>query len=479
LRRQSGRRLLARALFAADVAALALAFGAVALLLGPPDGALAAPLFACMLLAYAALAQLRGLYDCEQERPDHGTTDELPAIFQAVSAAAWVLLVPAWAIEGDSLRLEPLVLTWALVLVLVPSVRTALRALGRRRGWFDQNAVIVGAGKVGQLVARKLLQRPRCGLNLLGFIDPDGPPRDADLGTVPWLGQPERLRELVDLHDVDRVIMAFPRGSNDEAVALVRSLRGHDVRVDIVPRLFEGLGTKVGVHSLKGLSLVSIPPAHLPRGALTVKRTMDVVISSIALVLLAPLLAYIVLRIKRDSPGPALYRHDRVGQDGRPFRLYKFRTMYRELCRGHAYGGDSAEAAFARLMEDAAARAEFEGSYKLTADPRVTPFGHFLRRTSLDELPQLINVLRGDLSLVGPRPVTADELPRYRDNAPALLHVRPGLSGHWQINGRSQVSYEERVRLDLSYLSGWSLRGDIMILAKTVARFWSLQQDAV
>jgi exopolysaccharide production protein ExoY len=206
---------------------------------------------------------------------------------------------------------------------------------------------------------------------------------------------------------------------------------------------------------------------------------MDIVGACFALVALAPLLAYLALRIKRDSRGPVLYRQARIGRHGRIFQVYKFRTMGLEYCRGSEYGGESAEAAFARLMEDPAARTEFEASYKLKVDPRVTRFGKFLRRTSLDELPQLINVVRGDLSLVGPRPITADELPRYGDGAQVLLEVRPGLTGHWQINGRSQVSYAERVRLDLSYVSGWSLRGDAMIIAKTLARLWSVQQDAL
>jgi exopolysaccharide biosynthesis polyprenyl glycosylphosphotransferase len=371
------------------------------------------------------------------------------------------------------------VLFWSLALALVPAARTGVRVLARRRAWFVQNAVIVGAGEVGQLVASKILQRPSFGINLVGFVDAAPRPAADGLEHVARLGPPERLPDVIEQLDVDRVIVAFSKASHAETVDLLRSLRDYDVQIEIVPRLFDGLGTRVGVHALKGLSLLSVPARRRSTGALAVKRGVDVVGASIALLALSPVLAYLALRIKRDSRGPVLYRHQRVGQGGKPFRVYKFRTMRHEFCRGDGYGGEGAEAAFARLMEDPAARAEFDDSYKLTADPRVTGFGQFLRRTSLDELPQLINVLRGELSLVGPRPITAEELPRYGDRAADLLQVRPGLTGHWQVSGRSQVSYPERVRLDLAYVSGWSLRGDAAILAKTVARLWSAQQDAV
>jgi exopolysaccharide biosynthesis polyprenyl glycosylphosphotransferase len=479
-RRAARRRLQGRAFMAADLLALALAYLGAALLgdaLGAPPGA---PLLLTFLpMAYVGLAALHGLYDRDEQRPDHGTTEDLPAIVQSLTVVVWLFLVGAWAIEGGAARLGFFVIVWTLAVALVPTNRTLLRAIARRRAWFPQNAIIVGAGDVGQLVARKILQRPSHGVNLVGFVDAE-PRLPADgLEHVPRLGPPERLPELIEPLDVDRVIVAFSRATHDETVALIRSIKEYDVQVEIVPRLFEGLGTRVGVHALKGLSLVSLPPLRRPPPALAAKRTMDVVLSSVALVALAPLLAYLALRIKRDSKGPVLYRQERVGQDGQPFRVYKFRTMQLEYCRGSEFGGAAAEAAFARLMEDSAAKSEFEDSYKLSADPRITRFGRMLRRTSLDELPQLLNVLRGDLSLVGPRPITAEELPRYGDGARALLHVRPGLTGWWQINGRSQVSYPERVRLDLSYVSGWSLHGDIMILAKTVARLWSAQQDAV
>jgi lipopolysaccharide/colanic/teichoic acid biosynthesis glycosyltransferase len=187
----------------------------------------------------------------------------------------------------------------------------------------------------------------------------------------------------------------------------------------------------------------------------------------------SPLLALIAIRVKRDSPGPVFYRHERIGVGGRTIRLLKFRTMHAKYCRGAEYGGDSAEREFARLMEVAANRAEFASNYKLRNDPRVTRVGAFLRRTSLDELPQLVNVLRGELSLVGPRPIVAEELERYGPEGEALLALRPGLTGYWQINGRSDSGYTERVRLDIAYASNWSLQFDLAILMHTLRLLFS------
>jgi exopolysaccharide production protein ExoY len=224
----------------------------------------------------------------------------------------------------------------------------------------------------------------------------------------------------------------------------------------------------VSIHTVEGVPLLGLPPVNLARSSLLVKRGVDVVLSALGLIVLAPLFLVVALLVKRDSAGPVFYRHERIGRGGRPFRLFKFRTMYREACRGADYGGRDAEAAFAHLMADPLRRAEFETTYKLQDDPRVTRFGAWLRRTSLDELPQLINVLLGDISLVGPRPVTSDELARYGKGVDGLLNLRPGVTGYWQVNGRSSLEYEDRVRLDLAYVGGWSLGLDVMILARTL-----------
>jgi lipopolysaccharide/colanic/teichoic acid biosynthesis glycosyltransferase len=230
-----------------------------------------------------------------------------------------------------------------------------------------------------------------------------------------------------------------------------------------------------------------------PLAALKLKRFADAALASLGLLALSPLLAVVALAIKLDSPGPVLYFSERIGRGGRRFQLCKFRTMHINACRGERYGADHAEELFHELMRDPAHQAEFQRIHKLRRDPRVTPLGAFLRRTSLDELPQLINVIRGDLSLVGPRPVIAYEVEKLEliaagrqeragdaiasSRPPAaprplgyweLDWLRPGVTGYWQVTARSDVGFEERLRMDLVYTMSWSLKLDIVIAMRTV-----------
>jgi exopolysaccharide biosynthesis polyprenyl glycosylphosphotransferase len=341
--------------------------------------------------------------------------------------------------------------------------------------------VIVGAGHVGQLVARKFLRRPDWGLNIVGFVDSHPKKRHPDVAHLPLLGAPERMPAIVRLFDVERVVIAFSSDAPEETLKLVRRLSDLRVHVDVVPRLFESLGPAGYIQSVEGLPIIGLPPLRLALVARRAKRTIDLLAASAGVVVLSPLIVFIAAAIRLESRGSAFYRHRRVGTNGRSFDLFKFRTMYREYCRGARYGGSDAEEAFARVMSDPSRRREFEDDFKLSSDPRVTKLGAFLRRTSLDELPQLFNVVRGDLSLVGPRPIVTDEMARYvTDEAdPSSLgrevtgyweipDLRPGITGYWQINGRSDTSYAERVRLDTAYVRNWSLRLDLEILARTV-----------
>ena len=219
---------------------------------------------------------------------------------------------------------------------------------------------------------------------------------------------------------------------------------------------------------LEGLPLITMPPTRLSFSSMLLKRVIDAVLAAAVLLLLAPVLLAIALVVKLDSPGPILYRHERIGRGGKRIEVIKFRTMRIEHCRGDRYGAAEAEREFERLMQDETNAAQFATLYKLDDDPRVTRVGKILRKLSLDEFPQLLNVVGGSLSLVGPRPITRDELPRYGSDAESLLSVRPGVTGYWQINGRSRLAYEDRVRLDLSYIRGWSLGLDFQILANTM-----------
>ena len=467
--------LVRRALVTADVLGLVAAFTLAALAFGhdPAEpGEVGRGLevvgFALTLPAWVALAQVFGLYARDEERADHSTVDDLGGVFTVVTTGSWLLIVGALATGLATPYVPKLAAFWVLAIALVTATRAAARMLSRRRLTYTQNTVIVGAGDVGQLIASKLQRHPEYGINLLGFVDAGPARRRKDLRQLRVVGGPAQLVSIVRDLQVERVIVAFSNERRDELVDDLRALRSLDVQVDVVPRFFDLVGPGAGLHAVEGLPLVSLPPARLPATSLFLKRALDVVGSAVGLILLSPVFAVIAYKLKRDSPGPVFYRHQRLGKGGTPIEVLKFRTMRREFCRGARYGGELAERKFAEMLDDPARAAEFKEAFKLQEDPRVTRFGAILRRTSLDELPQLVNVLRGDLSLVGPRPIVRDEVDRYGAGVNELLNVKPGITGLWQINGRSDLDYDDRVRLDLAYVGDWSLGLDITILGKTI-----------
>jgi len=470
--------LVRRSLMAADVVGLSLAFAlAIAIFrfrVGATDPVgrnLEIPLFLATLPGWLLLARLHGLYDRDEERASHSTLDDLVGVFQLVTIGTFLFFAGSW-VTGLAMPYPPKLLTfWVFAIALVAFARVGARAFARTRAAYVQNALIVGTDQVGLLVARKILEHPEFGVNVVGFVDSGSERGAAVVGGLTVLGSPEELTEIVGAQDVERVVVAFNDRPVEEAIDLVRVAKDLRLQIDIVPRLFAAVDPRSQIHTLEGFPLIGVPPARLWRSSLSAKRTLDVVLSGIGLLVLAPVFAAIALRIKLESSGPVFYRHERVGMHGRPFHLFKFRTMYLEHCVGEAYGGAAAVGELQRLLQDPAAREEFERTQKLVNDPRVTGFGRFLRRRSLDELPQLLNVLRGDMSLVGPRPVTEAELDRYFNQVVTLLSFRPGVTGYWQINGRSRTVYEERVRLDIAYVRGWSLALDFAILGKTL---WAL-----
>ncbi len=434
-------------------------------------------LFLASLPAWLFVARLYGLYERDEEHADHSTVDELVGVFHMVTVCTAAFGVGAWLTGVARPQPLKLVVFWAAAIVFVSLGRAAARAFARRRVTYLQNALIVGAGDVGQLYAKKLLLHPEYGINVVGFVDRDPKEPQDGLAGLTILGGPEHLEAIVRLLDVERVIIAFSNESHEELLELVASLRNLDVQVDIVPRLFEAVGPRAAIHALEGLPVVGIRPLRVRRSSLFLKRALDVGTAVAVLILFAPLFAVIATLVFFSSRGPVIYSDERIGRDGRFFRAFKFRTMYVDAGRGEDSHQKSPDETLEEILRDPEAREEFDRTRKLAKDPRVSPLGRFLRRTSLDELPQLINVFRGDVSLVGPRPITRFEFERYghasgTDWRPETgywnFSLRPGLTGYWQINGRSSTEYADRVRLDTAYLTNWSLGLDLMILAKTV-----------
>jgi exopolysaccharide biosynthesis polyprenyl glycosylphosphotransferase len=472
-RRRNGNRLmnrgwlLRRMLLAADVLGLSLAFLGAEILLGtggaPVDRH--GPVFEFLaftlaLPVWVLVARLYGLYDRDEERTDHSTVDEFMGVFNVVSAGTWILFMTVWLTHLAEPNPPRLAVFWILAITLVTAGRAAARAVCRRSVAYLQNTIIVGAGDVGQLVARKLLQHPEYGINLVGFVDGEPKERRADLGHLTLLGATEELPRLVRLFDIERVIVAFSKESHAETLELVRSLRDIGLQIDIVPRLFEVVGPNVGLHTVEGLPLVGLPPVRLSRSSRVLKRTVDLIGAASALVFAAPLFAFIAWRINRDSPGPVFFRQTRLGRGMREFTVLKFRTM-----KADTDPSDHRE--FIKTVTSPGAAPQSNGLFKLEGEETVTRVGRWLRRTSLDELPQLINVLRGEMSLVGPRPCLPYEVENFAPYHFERFRVPAGLTGLWQVTARAHSSFGEALDMDVAYARAWSLGLDLQLVLRT------------
>jgi exopolysaccharide biosynthesis polyprenyl glycosylphosphotransferase len=334
-----------------------------------------------------------------------------------------------------------------------------------------QNTIVVGAGEIGQLVARKLLQHPEYGINLVGFVDHDPKDRHEGLEHLALLGSPGDLPRLCDLFDVERVVVAFSRQDARETLDVIRSLRTLDVQIDLVPRLFEILGPSATMHNVEGVPLVGLSPVRLTRSSRFVKRLIDVVGASLLLVLTAPVMAALAVWVKLSSPGPILFRQRRLGFEMEEFTALKFRTM-------RVDADQQAHRDYIRETMDRAAAPTANGFYKLERTRDVTSAGRFLRKTSLDELPQLFNVLRGDMSLVGPRPCIAYETEFFEPHHFERFLVPQGLTGLWQVRARARSTFAEALDMDVSYARSWSLDLDLKLLLKTPLQLFRLKGSA-
>ena len=384
--------LVRRMLLLADVLGLACAFLAAELIFsrGPNpfdriDPTTESLFFLATLPGWVVVAKLYGLYDRDEERADHTTSDDIVGVFHLVTVGAWLLYAGAWFTHVADPDFAKLLTFWALAIGLVPIARVCARACSRQTTTYLQNTVIVGAGEVGQLVARKMLQHREYGIHLVGFVDGEPMERREELSHLPLLGAPDRLPAIVRLFDVERVVIAFSNDSHERSLELIRSLKDLDVQVDIVPRLFEVVGPHVGIHTVEGLPLVGLPPLRLSHSSRFLKRGMDLLLSTIGLVVLAPLFALIALVIKLDSRGPVFFRQVRMGCGDRTFRIFKFRTM--------SVDADARKHEVAHLNKHCANGGD-PRMFKIPDDPRITRVGGFLRRYSLDELPQLFNDLK-------------------------------------------------------------------------------------
>ena len=418
-------------------------------------------LFLASLPCWVLVAKLHGLYRRDEERADHCTTDDIVGVFHIVTIAAWLLLVASRLLGRDGPGILNLAAFWLLACCLVPISRTVARRFCKRSPSYQQNTVIVGAGEIGQLIARKLIKHPEYGANVVGFVDRAPKRRRADLPeTLRILGGPDRLTEIINTLDIERVVIAFSDEPTPELLTLLRTIQPLRVQIDLVPWLFELVGPRVSVHAVEGLTLIGLSPSRHSFIARTLKRGVDVVGSAIALIALAPLMAYIAIRVRRDSPGPILFRQTRLGDGMKEFEALKFRTMKADT-------DPAAHRDYIRRSMSSAVAAEGSGLYKLDQPDAVTPFGRWLRKTSLDELPQLINVFRGEMSLVGPRPCIPYEAENFSPHHMQRFLMPQGMTGLWQVTARANATYLEALDLDVAYVRDWSLGMDLQLMLRT------------
>jgi exopolysaccharide biosynthesis polyprenyl glycosylphosphotransferase len=454
--------LVRRVLLLADVLGLILAFAVAEVAFGAEsDIWLQTLLFAVMLPAWIVLAKIYGLYDRDEQRTDHTTIDDVVGVFHFVTTGVWLSFLLRWVAAPGSPDIAKLFTFWVIALAFVTFGRSAGRTWCHTRITYLQNTLIVGAGEVGQTIARKIVQHPEYGINLVGFVDAQPLERRRQIEHVAVLGGTERLPDIVRLFDIERVIVAFSNESHETLFEWIRQLRDLDVQIDIVPRLFEMIGLNVGIHMVEGLPVLGLPPAKMARSSRLLKRAIDFTVAAIGLLITAPLFAYIAFRIKRDSPGPVFFRQTRLGMNMREFTLMKFRTMKVET-------DDAPHREYIASVMTSQIGPESDGLFKLTREDSVTKVGRWLRRTSLDELPQLINVLRGDMSLVGPRPCIPYETESFAPHHFERFLVPAGITGFWQVTARARASFREALEMDVAYARSCSLGLDLTLMLRTL-----------
>jgi exopolysaccharide biosynthesis polyprenyl glycosylphosphotransferase len=458
--------LVRRMLLAADVVGLLAAFVATELIWfdhwpSAPVGTWERTvIFVLLLPVWVLAASLYGLYDRDEERATHSTADEVVSVFHLITVGAWGFFATSWLVGLGHPHQRKLTTFWLLAILAVITARWAARTLARRHPSYIQNTLIVGAGQIGQLIGRKLVQHSEYGINLIGFVDANPRELRRDLEGAQLIGEPDDIVDIVKARNVERVIVAFSQDDHSRMLQVISALREHNVQIDVVPRLFEALSPSAPVHSIEGLPLVSLSPARIPRSSRLIKRSVDVVGAAVLIVLTAPLMLLVALLIRRGSPGPIFFRQERVGIDMRSFTLLKFRTM--------RDGTDEApHREYLKQIVSADAEPGTNKLYKLDRSDVITPVGRWLRRTSLDELPQIFNVLRGDMSLVGPRPAIPYELELYAPHHFERFLVPAGLTGLWQVEARAHSTFREALDLDVMYARSWSLGLDFRLLLRT------------
>jgi exopolysaccharide biosynthesis polyprenyl glycosylphosphotransferase len=433
---------LRRALALADMGALAFALLASVVLASPDP---LTPYTVLLFPALVAVVKIVGLYEGDDQRIRKTTVEELPRLAQLgalLVLAIW--LGDAWFIGGPAGKDQALVLGVTFVVGAVLARRSARRLVNRKLP--RERCLFIGDA-LSYTRLRAIFDRHELPAELVTCVPIEGAVSEGgeDISS--------EVLEIIATAEAHRVIIGPHGFTNAKTFELLEAARHAGTRVSLLPDMLEVVGSSVDFDDLYGVTLLGVRHTNLSRSSKLLKRTFDLVGSTLLLIAVAPVMAMIAVAIKLDSPGPVLFRQLRIGRGGEPFRIFKFRTMVADADK---------------LKDDLRHLNEADGLFKIDADPRITRVGRTLRRTSLDELPQIFNVLLGQMSLVGPRPLVADEDGRILGVRRGRLRLTPGMTGQWQVSGSSRVPLEDMVKLDHLYVSNWTLWGDVKILLRTV-----------
>jgi exopolysaccharide biosynthesis polyprenyl glycosylphosphotransferase len=410
------------------------------------------PLQIALSLVFAFILGLRGLYRLPRAA---SALDDFSTIFTAAGVSVMVLFAGSTFVRYPAESRLTLIFAWVLITLLVVLGRAVcLWLIGRlhQRGIGVARTLVVGDNTVGRMIMQALAARPHLGFEVAGFLATDG---DSDFGRFHRLGTPDELDRVIQQEHIEQVVIALPSASHEAIMRIVNHCRRDGVQFRLVPDLYEVSLGRLDIDTVNGIPLMGMKDHAILGVNFIMKRVIDVILSLTILILFAWFFVPLALLIwMEDRGGSPLYGQIRVGRDGRPFRMHKFRSMR-----------PGAERELAELLE----HNEAEGPiFKMRDDPRRTRLGALMRRWSIDELPQLWNVVTGEMSLVGPRPATPREVALYEDWQLHRLDTLPGITGLWQVSGRSQLGFSEQVLMDIMYIENWSLGMDLRILLRTI-----------
>jgi exopolysaccharide biosynthesis polyprenyl glycosylphosphotransferase len=406
-----------------------------------------------IVVGLIAIFAIRGLYNI---RPTGTWFRQARTITNSATLGLTLLIAYYFVFPSASNSRLIIPFVWIAAIVILCLGRlivSGAMAMLYSLGLGETRLLVVGSGRLGKMVMQHIAASPNLGYSIVGFLhDMTEPP--SDFGRFKMLGTLDDIGLVIRSMQVDEVIIALPSHMHQHAIRSVRLCERLGASFKLIPDLYELSLSRIDMEAIEGIPLIGIKQASLNTVQGFITRFVDVTLSCLIIVLGFPLWLCIAIAIRLNSPGPIIYKQTRIGKNGQPFKICKFRSMYKD-----------ADKMLAALM----AYNEAQGPlFKIREDPRITPVGKFLRRTSLDEFPQLINVLKGEMSLVGPRPPLPHEVAKYEEWHKGRLAIKPGLTGLWQVRGRSDLSFDEGVLMDLYYIENWSLRLYFQILLRTI-----------